>query len=174
MPPKWKLKLYGFLSFSLRLNERISPFTSTLTSTSLMFIVEGNSIQKAYLCHSPTTQIGTGDILLFYRSHDHRAITTLGVVEDLRYNITDIANILELVSRRTVYSIEEIEEMVEKSPLLVILFNYHFHLKHPLSYDTLINNGIIRGRPMSIVKLTHKAYHKVVNMGGLNERYSIH
>ena len=139
-----------------------------------MMVIEGNSIKKAYLCHSPTANIRPGDILLFYRSQDHKAISTVGVVESVLHNIADMEKILEFVSRRTVYRIQEIEEMVEKNPLLIILFNFHFHLKYPIKYDKLIKNGFLQGSPMSIVKLSHSSYYKIVKMGGLDERYTIH
>ena len=47
------------------------------------FLVEGNAIKKAYLCNAKTKQMAEGDIVLFYRSVDVSAITSLGVVEEV-------------------------------------------------------------------------------------------
>ena len=171
---------YGVSKFLIpiqpQFHERL--FTSLERQTTLVeysgrFIIEGNSIKKAYLCHSKITKISPGDILLFYRSHDQKAVTTLGVVENVRYKMRNVEKILEHVSRRTVYSISEIEEMATK-PILVILFNYHFHFRSPIGYEKLKTINAIKGPPMSIVKLSHKAYQKIIDIGGLDGRYIIH
>ncbi|TFH40961.1 MAG: hypothetical protein E4G94_08705, partial [ANME-2 cluster archaeon] len=94
------------------------------------FIVEGNTIKKAYLSSSRIRNLTSGDILLFYRTVDSE-ITSLGVVERVLYGLQDKDEILRNVRKRTVYSMEEIEKMAKK-PTLVILFKWHFHLPNPL------------------------------------------
>ncbi len=64
---------------------------------------ESNTIKKAYICHSNTTQIRPGDLLLFYRTKDRKSIECVGVVEQT-YRSRDIDKILPMVSKRTVYS----------------------------------------------------------------------
>ncbi len=39
----------------------------------------GNSIRKAYLCHSQIRKIAAGDAIFFYRSQDDQAVTAVGV-----------------------------------------------------------------------------------------------
>jgi predicted nucleic acid-binding protein len=75
--------------------------------------IAGNAIKQAYLCHAPIGSILPGDILLFYRSHDKKAITSLGIVE-FSDSFQNINTIIQLVSKRTVYSYEDIKNMAEK------------------------------------------------------------
>ena len=77
------------------------------------FIVEGNTIKKAYLCHSRISRLYPGDILLFYRSRD-KILTSLGIVEKARVS-RDKNQILKMVGKRTVYTLKEVEEMVKKN-----------------------------------------------------------
>ena len=93
------------------------------------FIVEGNTIKKAYLSNSRIGNLSPGDILLFYRTVDSE-ITSLGVVEKVLFGLQDENEIFRNVRKRTVYSMEEIESMAKK-PTLVILFKWHFHLPNP-------------------------------------------
>ena len=74
------------------------------------FVVEGNTIKKAYLSHSNIKRMGRGDLILFYRSEDEQAITSLGVVEAVYTGVEDAGQILQLVGKRTVFSREEIDK----------------------------------------------------------------
>jgi len=133
------------------------------------FIVEGNTIKKAYLCHSKISRLSRGDILLFYRSRE-KVLTSLGIVEKTRFT-RDKDLILRMVGKRTVYTPNEIEKMVEK-PTLVILFQFHFHFKKPLKLNQLINLGIIKKAPQTITKITHQNYLRVKRESRLDERYT--
>ena len=53
------------------------------------FIVEGNTIRKAYLCHSRIKGLSPGTLLLFYRSQRKQAITSLGITEKVLANVDD-------------------------------------------------------------------------------------
>lgn len=136
------------------------------------FIIEGNTIKKAYLCHSKITRIYSGDILLFYRSHDKRELTSLGVVDKISQGLRDKNKIMRLVGRRTVYSIDEIEEMVKK-PTMVILFTWHFHLSNPIKLEELKRVRVLTGAPQSIVKISHKQYRRIKDKGGIDERFTV-
>jgi len=133
------------------------------------FIVEGNTIKKAYLCHSRISRLYQGDILLFYRSRD-KVLTSLGVLEKSRIT-QDKDLILRMVGKRTVYTTKEIEEMTKK-PTLVMLFQFHFNFKRPLSLPRLINLGILKMAPQTITKISHKKYLIIKKEGQLDERYT--
>lgn len=100
----------------------------------------GNTIKKAYLCHAQIKNMSAGDILLFYRSTDTKMITTIGIVEDFQC-LDDPDEISTMVSKRTVYSRQQIEELCEKE-VRVILFRQIKHLDQPLSMRWLRDNGI--------------------------------
>jgi len=90
----------------------------------------GHAIKQAYLCHARISGIRPGDILLFYRSQDVQGITSIGVVESV-HEYQNHDNILQLVSKRTVYSYDEIVTMAEKKTK-VILFRLATHLQKVL------------------------------------------
>lgn len=136
------------------------------------FIVEGNTIKKAYLSHSSIKKLSKGDIVLFYRSNDWQSITSIGVIEDIFYNLTQPEEIVKKVGKRTVYSIQEIEDIAKK-PTLVILFTWHFNFKKLIRYQDLLNKGIISGAPQTITSIDNDGYNVVKKEGELNERFAI-
>ncbi|MGY1489663.1 GNAT family N-acetyltransferase [Methylobacillus pratensis] len=125
----------------------------------------GNAIKLAYLCHAQTKSIVPGDIVLFYRSHDEKMLTTIGVVDDFTIS-SDSAEISAQVSRRTVYSFEQISDMAKKREVKIILFRVVKHLQPPISYKELKARGILSGHPQSIVKLDESRYRGFLNAAG--------
>ena len=137
------------------------------------FIVEGNTIKKAYLSHSRIKKIEPGDLLLFYRSEDLHAITSIGVIEKVYSGIKDSDEILRHAGKRTVFSKEEVDIMV-KDPVSIFLFRHHFHTKRPIKLDELVNEGILSGWPQSIREISHANYTQLKRMSGINERFTVH
>ncbi|MCL2313158.1 MAG: hypothetical protein FWC41_11885 [Firmicutes bacterium] len=135
------------------------------------FIVEGNTISKVYLSHSKIGNMSKGDLLLFYRSHDLKAVTTLGVLEEVT-RIKDPKKIVEKVRNRTVYSYDEIMDLAKK-PVLVLLFRWHFYLPQPLNLNKLTEVGILKGAPQTITKIEHQNYLKLRKESQLDERYTV-
>ncbi|OQX21153.1 MAG: hypothetical protein BWK75_03820 [Candidatus Altiarchaeales archaeon A3] len=135
------------------------------------FIVEGNTIKKAYLCHSKTKGLKEGDILLFYRSNDISELTSLGVVEKVYENVTNLNQIVSYVGKRSVYSREEIEE-ISKKPTKAILFRWHLHFDNPIKYKNLLDYQILKGPPQTIIKISHDNYLKIKKEVKINDRYT--
>jgi hypothetical protein len=133
--------------------------------------VQGNTIRKAYLSHSRIRSIGSGDIVLFYRSSDQRRITSLGVVEST-LRTGDADSIVEFVGNRTVYSYDEIQEMTRRQ-VLVILFRHHLNFPSPIEFDYLRQRDILRAAPQSITGISHRSYEAVKEGGGLDERFTL-
>ena len=121
----------------------------------------GNAIKLAYLCHSKTQGLRPGDVVLIYRSGDERAITSLGIVEDYQA-LTDAAEIARLVSRRTVYTMQDIEQMARK-PTKVMLFRLVRHFNSPPRHDWLQSNHVINGNIQSIRTLGTEAYQAIID-----------
>lgn len=124
----------------------------------------GNAIKMAYLCHAQTKTINPGDIVLFYRSSDERAITTIGVVESYE-TLTDASEIVAKVKRRTVYSMADIDLMAQK-PTRVMLFRLVRHLTNPLSQAWLEQTHVLNGPPQSITKIEHEKFETILAHGG--------
>lgn len=124
----------------------------------------GNAIKLAYLCHAASKQIRPGDVLLFYRSEDEQAVTSLGVVDQFAV-LSDAASIAAMVSRRTVYSIKEIENMAAR-PTKVILFRLVRHFPAPASLKRLLDDGVVAGNIQSITKISDDAFSRVLAASG--------
>jgi GNAT superfamily N-acetyltransferase len=122
----------------------------------------GNAIKQAYLCKAKTAQVQPGDVVLFYRTEDQQAITTVGIVEC--YEVHDSAtNIMQLVSRRTVYSQKDIEAMASK-PTKVMLFRLVGHFPTPITYSSLIQERIVSGPIQSITKISDDAFSRILKL----------
>jgi GNAT superfamily N-acetyltransferase len=124
----------------------------------------GNAIKLAYLCHAQTKAIRPGDVVLFYRTGDEKAVTSVGIVDRFEM-LADAARIASLVSRRTVYGIEEITRMAERLTK-VILFRLVEHLPHSVSYDRLLGEGIVSGPIQSIRQISDESFRKVLSAAG--------
>lgn len=113
-----------------------------------------NSMKKAYLSHSPNRSLSPGSILLFYRSHDLKSITSVGVTEELLVS-DNPDNIARLVGKRTVYSYEEICSMCSKQ-VLAILFRYAYTLSNRISLAEIKAKRVLNGTPQSITKVSQE------------------
>lgn len=144
----------------------------TLGEYSGKFIIEGNTIKKAYLCHSKSKDMSMGDILLFYNSKIKKEVNTLGVVEKVFFDLKSVSEVRKHVGKRTVYKDDEINEMVKK-PLTVILFNWHFYFPKPLPLSTLTDLNCIKRAPQSINKIEHNNYLKIKERSGIDGNFTI-
>lgn len=113
----------------------------------------GNAILKAYLTQSAITTLVPGSTILFYRSHDRRAVTAIGVVDDLCRS-HDPAEIRRFVGLRTVYTDSQIRQLCEGTPVLAILFRHDRLLSDPWSFRVLIDNNVLNGAPQTVQEVT--------------------
>jgi histone H3/H4 len=123
----------------------------------------GNAIKMAYLCHAKTKTINPGDLMLFYRSGDERAITSIGVVESYE-TLADASDIATKVKRRTVYTMADIDLMTQK-PTRVMLFRLVRHLAVPLPQKWLEQQEILRGPPQSITRIVNENFERILLEG---------
>lgn len=124
----------------------------------------GNAIKLAYLCHTLSKRPHPGDLVLFYRSRDVCAVTTLGVVES--YDWSDSADeIAGIVSRRTVYSDRQIVEMA-KTETKVMLFRLIHHFENPLSFAQLKRLRVVRGPIQSITNISDESFSRILRAAG--------
>jgi len=123
----------------------------------------GNAIKLAYLCHAQTRWINPGDVVLFYRSQDQRAVTSIGIVESYE-TFNDPEVIARRVKRRTVYSMKDIKEMANR-PTRVMLFRLIGHMNNSLPQAWLEGHGVLNGPPQSITKITNEAFELVLTHG---------
>lgn len=120
----------------------------------------GNAIKLAYLCRAQANSIRPGDVLLFYRTDDEKSITSIGVVDQFEIS-NDGAKIASLVSRRTVYSLEEIDALAQK-PTKVILFRLISHFQNIVRYDRLIQDSVVTGPIQSIRRISDDSFSRIL------------
>lgn len=126
-------------------------------------IPAGNAIKLAYLCQAPTAIIPPGSIVLFYRSRDQRVITSIGVVE--RYqSVSDPVEIAQLVSRRTVYSMKDIERIASTSTK-VMLFRHIKHFKNPIDHAWIERNNLLDGNIQTIRAIDDDTFTRILEVG---------
>lgn len=152
--------------YQMRLQEYIEGGMDTSP-----IIIEGNTIKKAYLCHSNSKKIRSGDIVLFYRSKDFKSITALGVVESIKVGLNNFEEIYNLVRKRTAFDKERIKSIAEK-PTTVILFTHQTYFSKGLDIKYLRSIGITS--PMSINEIDHDKYKKIKEYGKLDGRLTIY
>lgn len=110
----------------------------------------GNALRKAYLCHAKTRSVGPGDPLLFYRSHDHKAVFVVGVCEAVHVG-TSARDIAALVGQRTVYTYAQIEAQIDHGQVLVLLFRQCRVLRtDPMTLGDLVRAGALKSHPQSV------------------------
>ena len=97
---------------------------------------EANAIKKAYICRSPIKTLRVADLLFFYSSHPDKAIKCVGFVEAIKRS-DDPEEIASFVSKRTVYSQQEIKELVNGGEAIAILFRVVRYLQRPISSEDI-------------------------------------
>lgn len=149
---------------------------STLFEQAGAFIIEGNTIKKAYLTRTRSKRLSTGDILLFYRTKQvsgkyyESGITSIGIVDEIYYGLDDPEEVVRVAKKRTVYERSEIEDLL---PVTVILFTWHLHLDSVIGLSELKENGVIKGPPQSISEISNEGYLYVKEKGGVIGRYTV-
>jgi GNAT superfamily N-acetyltransferase len=110
----------------------------------------GNGLRKAYLSRSSSRQVKRGDIVLFYRSGDERAVRFVAVVEDV-IRSRDPVRLATFVGTRTVYSADEIEELSGggRREVAAMLLRQSRFLEPGLTYADLFANNVVAGPPQS-------------------------
>jgi ribosomal protein S18 acetylase RimI-like enzyme len=109
----------------------------------------GNALRKAYLCHAPSRQLDSGSTILFYRSHDAMAITSVGVVDQTLVS-SDATEVVGFVGQRSVYSLEAMTRMCAEGEVVAIRFRQDRLLDAPIYRDEIVANGLAKQHPQSI------------------------
>jgi len=156
-----------------RLFTDFSGRQTTLLEFSGEFIIEGNTIKKAYLCHSKSKLIEPGDVVIFYQSRDLKQLTHIGIVEMVKhFQAGNKKEIQDLLVKRTAYSDKELTFHASK-PSLVLFFTQHFCLPCPVDYKDLVKIGAIKGQPQSITRISHEKYLDIKRRCSIDEHFTI-
>jgi len=125
---------------------------SILNNESPMDFIEDfphrNGINKVYVSRAIKPHPKSGDLLIFYRTGGvyKSVVTTIGIVEDVIYNIQDEFEFLSLCRKGSVYPESELKDMwnqKEKPKPFVIKFLYVYSFPHRINMKTLIDLKIL-------------------------------
>lgn len=131
-----------------------------------------NAIKKAFISNSKIKKIKPNDILLFYASHDKKAITTLGIVETTWNKFEIQEEIFNIVRKRTAYNEDELQ-YVTSLDSLVIMFKHCITFNTPITYNFLLDNGIVNGYIQSPISINKNDLEKIIIEGNSKEMFSI-
>jgi ribosomal protein S18 acetylase RimI-like enzyme len=112
----------------------------------------GNAIRKAYLSNSPSRRVGRGDLLAFYRSAPERAVIATGVAEATLAS-TSVAELVQFVGTRSVYTVDEVAELASQGEVLAIRFRFDRVVSDPVGMMELGSIGVLKSPPQSIVQV---------------------
>jgi len=116
----------------------------------------GNALRKAYLCRAAIRSLAEGATLLFYRSDDRQAVTTIGVLEAHLIS-SDPGELLDFVGTRTVYSAEEVAAMASRGEVLALRFRQDRFLEPPITIDEMQGAQAVKRAPQSIHRVHKEA-----------------
>jgi len=130
----------------------------------------GNTIKKIYLSNSKNNKLSRGDIVLFYRSEDKQAITTIGIIEHVETaKANDFNKVLEYSLKRSVYNYEQIKE-ISKKDTKIILFRIINHFNKPIKRDWLIANTEYKSC-QSICEIQDTSFKNILRKDNSNNCY---
>ncbi|BCW42789.1 hypothetical protein StoSoilB3_43240 (plasmid) [Arthrobacter sp. StoSoilB3] len=126
-------------------------FPAAESQPSLFDSTYGNAVRKVYICHSPMKILQPGDTLFFLRTHDRQAVHAVGVVEEV-IRTNELSELLRFAGARTVYTVEELEEMCAKG-VLAIKFRLDQVLDQPVNRQELRMLQVFDDSPQSIAQI---------------------
>lgn len=108
-----------------------------------------NCIGKVYVSRALEPHPKSGDILIFYRTGGYykSVVTTMGVVQELRYNFTDENDFILYCRKSSVYPENKLREMwrySRKKPF-AIRFLYTYSFPHRINMKELIDLNVLSG-----------------------------
>lgn len=143
-----------------------------------------NAISKVYVSRSYNRDIKRGDVLVFYRTKDGGSayytsvITTLGIVEDVHFNIRSLEEFQSICRRRSVFSERELEShwTYSTSKPFVIGFLYAYTFPKRPNLKTLIEHGVISdvdAAPRGFEPITRQKFEAILELTESDRRFVI-
>lgn len=111
-----------------------------------------NALSKIYISHAKNRDLKRGDILLFYRTKEFEksarhssVITTLGIIESVRFNIKNEREFITLCGKRSVFGKDQLSEQWNKFPSKPFIINFLYTYSFPkrITLQNLIDLRII-------------------------------
>ena len=138
-----------------------------------------NAIRKIYISRSVNRHLCSGDIIIFYRTkncgpaHYTAVATTLGIVEDVVFDIKGQEHFIELCRKRSVFSDKELAKHWNYTPWnrpFVVNFLYVHSLPKRLNLAALKEHGIIDEAPRGFEPMTNEAFQLLMEASNAESR----
>lgn len=139
-----------------------------------------NAIKKVYISRSYERSMKKGDIVIFYRTGGFykSVITTIGVIENIIFDIKDEKEFIELCGKRSVFDEEELKKHWNYSNTkpFIVEFLYSYSLPKRLNMKRLIELGVIadvKSAPRGFFKISKEQLEKILLEASVDGRYFI-
>jgi len=143
-----------------------------------------NSIKKTYICFMELDELKAGDIIIIYRTKDDQGpawyrsvITSVCTVDDVRNraSFSDKNEYIQYTEKFSVFDKQGLSDWWERRGNLFVikmLYNAAFS-KRLIRKDLVENIGIENDIYWGFFKLSESQYRKILDLGGINERFIV-
>jgi len=116
----------------------------------------GNALRKVYVSWTVHRRLRSGDLLLFYRSHDTQAVAALGVLEQVLVS-ADPLQIITFLGQRSVYTPEQITEFCRRGGAVsALLFRQDRLIDPPWPRELLNAAGVVKRWPQTVTTVAEE------------------
>jgi predicted nucleic acid-binding protein len=141
-----------------------------------------NALSKVYISRSYEKNIRKGDIIVFYRTGGFykSVITTLGLVEDVIFNIKTENDFIRICRKRSVFADAELKKHWHYYPNIkpfVVKFLYIYSFPHRINLQRLIELNIItdiNSVPRGFFKITRDKFLTILKETQTNDHIIIY
>ncbi len=144
-------------------------------------VAHTNSIEKSYICFMDASEVGSGDLLVVYRTSDDKGpaeyrsvVTSVCTVEEVRYKsaFSTQEDFCAYAERASVFSTEDLRKWWAakyRNEMVVLRMLYNAALTKRLIRKTLVEEvGIDRDAYPGFLELTDKQLKAILELGGVH------
>ncbi|HPM47869.1 MAG TPA: PIN domain-containing protein [bacterium] len=136
-----------------------------------------NAISKVYISRSWERNLKCGDIIIFYRTGGYHksVISTIGIVDDVIFDIEDEADFIRKCRKRSVFKDLELSEYwnySESNRPFIVNFLYTYSFPRRINLAKMIELGIIKdieSAPRGFQKITKQQFETILKETGTDE-----
>jgi hypothetical protein len=136
--------------------------------------IQGNSIEKAYICSKARKGMKTGDILFFYASRKSKSIHPVGILKET-IQTKSFEKLSSKVRGKTVFSEHDLRIIFKelKQNVNILIFRLIYYLENPIYWDRLKTLKSSSTKFISITKLSEEDYIQIKKEAYFDKRYII-
>jgi len=139
-----------------------------------------NAISKVYVSGAMLPHPNKGDLLIFYRTGGHyiSVVTTIGVVEEVKYNFLDEEDFVLYCRKSSIFPEEELRKRWRKSykKPFTVRFLYIYSFPRRINMDKLIELKILAGvsdPPRGFRKITQEQLNTILKETRSDESFIV-